>query len=137
MKKDFIRKDLYAYINSNIKSKYKSFDKAHNISHYNFVTNNCLEYGNELINQGYDVDLEIAYVVGAYHDIGISLWNCVIYDGSTFHRNNFVLRQNTVSRLMGCGRYTSTTCTQKMRQANYRQHLIAGPFIIKLYSLFF
>jgi len=72
MKKDFIRKDLYAYINSNIKSKYKSFDKAHNISHYNFVTNNCLEYGNELINQGYDVDLEIAYVVGAYHDIGIS-----------------------------------------------------------------
>ena len=72
MKASFIRKDLLKYINTNIKPMYKTFDKAHNLSHYKFVTSNCLEYGNELIKQGYEVDLEIAYVVGAYHDIGIS-----------------------------------------------------------------
>jgi len=71
MKNNFIRRDLLKYINENVKSKYRNFDKAHNISHYNFVTNNCLEYGKELINKGYEVNLEIAYVVGAYHDVGI------------------------------------------------------------------
>lgn len=73
MRTNFIREDLKKYIISDIKSKYKGFDKAHSIAHFNFVTNNCVEYGKELIKQGYDVDLEIAYVVGAFHDIGISL----------------------------------------------------------------
>ena len=72
MKNSFIREDLKKYINEQVKAKYKNFDKAHNISHFNFVTKNCLEYGKELIKQGIDVNLEIAYVVGAYHDIGIT-----------------------------------------------------------------
>lgn len=71
MKFDFIRKELFSYINKEIKVKYKAFDKAHNLSHYKFVSENCVNYGKELVKQGYDVDLEIAYVVGAYHDIGI------------------------------------------------------------------
>jgi uncharacterized protein len=64
-------KELKDYINKEIKSKYKSFDKAHNISHFNFVTKNCLEYGKELIAKGIKIDLDIAYIVGAYHDIGL------------------------------------------------------------------
>jgi len=72
MKNNFIRENLKKYIVDEIKSKYKSFDKAHSIAHFNFVTKNCVEYGEELIKQGYDVDLEIAYVVGAFHDIGIT-----------------------------------------------------------------
>lgn len=72
MKRKFIREELLNYINSEIKEQYKTFDKAHSIAHYNFVTKNCLEYGDELIKQGYEVNLEIAYVVGAYHDVGIS-----------------------------------------------------------------
>lgn len=72
MKTNFIRKDLLAYINSEIKPQYKGFDKAHGMAHYKFVTSNCVEYGNELIKQGHNVNLEIAYVVGAYHDVGIS-----------------------------------------------------------------
>ena len=71
MKKKFIREDLLGYITSEIKSKYKGFDKAHSTNHFNFVTSNCVEYGKELIKQGYAIDLEIAYVVGAFHDIGI------------------------------------------------------------------
>lgn len=64
-------KNLKDYIRLNIKAKYKTFDKGHNISHYNFVTKNCVNYGKKLQNQGYDVDLDIAFIVGAFHDIGI------------------------------------------------------------------
>lgn len=72
MSKNFIRKELLKYINENVKTLYKTFDKAHSLGHFKFVTNNCVEYGKELINKGECVNLEIAYVVGAYHDIGIS-----------------------------------------------------------------
>ncbi len=72
MRFNFVRKKLLDYINLEIKSQYKNFDKAHNISHFKFVTENCVIYAKELIKQGYKIDLEIAYVVGAYHDIGIS-----------------------------------------------------------------
>ena len=71
MNKKFIREDLIKYINEEIKPKYKSFDNAHSIAHFNFVTKNCIEYSKELIKQGNEVNLEIAYVVGAFHDIGI------------------------------------------------------------------
>ena len=64
-------KELKNYIRFEIKPKYKTFDKGHNISHFNFVTKNCVEYGKKLQMQGYDVDLDIAYIVGAFHDIGI------------------------------------------------------------------
>ena len=72
MKYDFVRKDVKKYIEENIKPLYKTFDKAHNLSHFKFVTENCIEYAKELIKQGQVVDLEIAYIVGALHDIGIS-----------------------------------------------------------------
>jgi len=64
-------KELKKYINETIKSKYKTFDKAHNISHYNFVTKNCINYAKHLIEKGENIDLDIAYIVGAYHDIGL------------------------------------------------------------------
>lgn len=64
-------KKLKEYINNNIKSKYKNFDKGHNISHFNFVTKNCVNYAKQLINKGEEIDLDIAYIVGAYHDVGI------------------------------------------------------------------
>lgn len=66
-----MNRELKHYIVTEIKSKYKTFDKGHNISHFNFVTKNCVNYGKKLIDQGIDVDLDIAYVVGAFHDIGI------------------------------------------------------------------
>lgn len=71
MKLNFIRKEVKCYIEETIKPLYKTFDKAHNLSHFKFVTDNCIEYGKELINQGMVIDLEIAYLVGALHDVGI------------------------------------------------------------------
>lgn len=64
-------KKLKQYISKEIKSKYKTFDKGHNISHFNFVTKNCVNYGKQLIEKGEDIDLDIAFVVGAFHDIGL------------------------------------------------------------------
>ena len=64
-------KELKNYILKNIKSEYKNFDKGHNISHFNFVTNNCVEYAEQLNSLGENVDLDIAYIVGAFHDYGI------------------------------------------------------------------
>lgn len=66
-----MEKELKRYILTEVKSKYKCFDKGHNISHFNFVTRNCLSYAKQLCEKGCDVDLDIAYIVGAYHDIGI------------------------------------------------------------------
>lgn len=63
--------ELKKYIDENIKTNYEKFDDAHNVSHYNFVTNNCVKYSNKLIEKGIDIDLDIAFIVGAYHDIGL------------------------------------------------------------------
>ncbi len=71
MKFEFVRKELFEYINTVIKPMYNKFDRAHNQSHFNFVVENCVSYGKELIKNGMDIDLEIAFVVGAFHDIGI------------------------------------------------------------------
>lgn len=72
MKLNFVRKELVQYINAEIKPLYKTFDKAHNLAHFKFVTENCVNYARRLIDNGNNVDLEIAYLVGALHDIGIS-----------------------------------------------------------------
>lgn len=72
MKFNFLRVDVLEYININIKPMYKNFDKAHNLSHFKFVTENCVEYAKQLIKNGEAVNLEIAYLVGALHDVGIA-----------------------------------------------------------------
>ena len=66
-----MEKELKQYILKTIKPTYKTFDKGHGVSHFNFVTKNCVKYGKEMIKKGFDVDLDIAYIVGAFHDIGI------------------------------------------------------------------
>lgn len=63
--------ELKKYIVNQIKSKYKTFDKGHNISHFNFVIRNCKKYGQWLMKQGEKIDLDIAYIVGAFHDYGM------------------------------------------------------------------
>ena len=43
-----MEKELKNYILKKIKVEYKKFDKGHNISHFNFVTKNCLNYAKQL-----------------------------------------------------------------------------------------
>ncbi len=66
-----MNKELKDYIKTEIKEKYKTFDKGHNVAHFNFVTKNCVNYAKQLNRKGHNFDLDIAYIVGAYHDIGI------------------------------------------------------------------
>lgn len=68
---DFLRDDLNLFIKNTIKPKYETFDSAHNVEHFEFVTTNCVNYAQALIDKGEKIDLEIAYTVGALHDIGI------------------------------------------------------------------
>lgn len=72
MKLNFVRSDVVKFIKEEIKPLYKTFDKAHNLSHFKFVTENSVLYATRLIEQGEEVDLELAYVVGALHDVGIT-----------------------------------------------------------------
>ena len=52
MKLDFVRKEVLDFLEKEVKPLYKTFDKAHNLSHYKFVTNNCVNYACALIKRG-------------------------------------------------------------------------------------
>jgi len=62
-----VRQDIFEYITQNILPEYKSFDKAHDMSHANKVIENSLS-----IAKNYDVDINKVYVIAAYHDLGLS-----------------------------------------------------------------
>ncbi len=57
-------KELKAYIEKEIRSKYRTFDKGHNVNHFNSVTKNCTKYAKLLNKEGHHVDADIVYVVG-------------------------------------------------------------------------
>lgn len=64
---DYIEEDIFDYISLNILPKYLDFDKGHNLEHVNSVIVNSLELAND-----YDVNMNMIYVIAAYHDIGLS-----------------------------------------------------------------
>ena len=61
-----ISKDLKNYIEKNILPKYNTFDNGHNIDHAQKVINDSLT-----LVEKFDVDINMAYTVAAYHDVGI------------------------------------------------------------------
>ena len=63
--KNNINQDLIKYIESTIFPKYELNEAAHNIKHILSVINRSFE-----ISKNYDIDLNLVYVIAAYHDIG-------------------------------------------------------------------
>ena len=59
--------DLVEFIETQILPQYAAFDKAHNISHANKVIRSSLELARQL-----GADLNMAYAIAAYHDLGLS-----------------------------------------------------------------
>ena len=59
--------DLMEFVETQILPQYAQFDKAHNISHANKVIRSSLELARRM-----GADLDMAYVVAAYHDLGLS-----------------------------------------------------------------
>ena len=63
-----IREELKAYIEREIHSRYDSFDAAHRRDHADVVVNRSVELAERL-----GADVEMAYVIAAYHDMGLAV----------------------------------------------------------------
>lgn len=58
--------DLQKYIEESILPRYEAFDRAHGVDHVRAVINRSLFYAGR-----YNADARMAYVVAAYHDLGL------------------------------------------------------------------
>lgn len=63
-----IREELKAYIEREILSRYDGFDAAHRRDHADVVVSRSVELAERL-----GVDVEMAYVIAAYHDTGLAV----------------------------------------------------------------
>ncbi|MDR2293299.1 MAG: HD domain-containing protein [Prevotellaceae bacterium] len=61
-----ILSDLKNYVERNILPRYSALDSGHNINHIQKVIDGSLT-----LAQQFDVDINMVYVIAAYHDIGI------------------------------------------------------------------
>lgn len=59
--------DLVEFVETQILPQYAAFDKAHNLSHVNKVIRSSLELARHM-----GADLNMAYAIAAYHDLGLS-----------------------------------------------------------------
>lgn len=92
--------DLQRYIQREILPRYNSFDKAHSIGHIEWVINQSLE-----LAKHYDVNLEMVYVIAAYHDLGMvagrqmhHIESGKILMADTFLRGHFTEEQMIIMR---------------------------------------
>ena len=63
-----IRKEIKAYIESEILPRYDGFDAAHRRDHADVVVSRSVELAQRL-----GADVEMAYVIAAYHDMGLAV----------------------------------------------------------------
>lgn len=63
-----IRKEIKAYIESEILPRYDGFDAAHRRDHADVVVSRSVELAQRL-----GADVEMAYVIAAYHDTGLAV----------------------------------------------------------------
>lgn len=61
-----INQQLRCYIETAIIPQYEKFDDAHKSDHVQSVIENSLD-----LAQHYEVDINMVYVVAAYHDVGL------------------------------------------------------------------
>lgn len=62
-----INKELKTYIENNIFPRYEKY-YSHGMSHINNVINNCL-----MLADYYNLDIDMAYTIAAYHDLGLNV----------------------------------------------------------------
>ena len=59
--------DLVEFVEKNILPQYDNFDKAHNMEHVTRVIRRSLDLARKI-----GADLDMAYAIAAYHDLGLS-----------------------------------------------------------------
>lgn len=60
-----LKEELKAYIKNNIFPKYECNESGHKLNHVKYVINRCFE-----LSENKDIDINMLYVIAAYHDIG-------------------------------------------------------------------
>lgn len=68
-----VNEEIKKYVEEEIIPRYDNFDKAHGRSHVETVIRQSLELARK-----YDVNVDMVYVIAAYHDLGLS-------DGREYH----------------------------------------------------
>ena len=58
--------DLMEFVELNILPRYNQFDKAHNMAHANSVISRSID-----LARSFGADLDMAYAIAAYHDLGL------------------------------------------------------------------
>ncbi len=58
--------DLMEFVELNILPRYNQFDKAHNMAHANSVIRRSID-----LARSFGADLDMAYAIAAYHDLGL------------------------------------------------------------------
>ena len=61
-----VNSEISIYVQNNIIPCYSQFDDAHNIDHVEKIIKNSLRIASE-----YDVNIDMVYVIAAYHDVGL------------------------------------------------------------------
>lgn len=62
--------ELRSYIKNHILPRYAEADGGHGITHIDYVIGRSMRFAKEARDRGEDVNLEMAYTVAAYHDLG-------------------------------------------------------------------
>lgn len=60
-----IKEELKNYIENYIFEEYNKNEQAHGVDHIKYVINRCIE-----LSKNYDININMLYVIAAYHDIG-------------------------------------------------------------------
>lgn len=66
IKRNIVIPELKTYIDKKIIPRYRKFDLAHNEDHVKYVIKQCIK-----LAKLYNVDLNMSYTIGAYHDLGL------------------------------------------------------------------
>ena len=103
--------DLMEFVEQNILPRYNSFDKAHRLSHVNHVIKQSLELALKC-----GADINMAYTIAAYHDLGPACCTSHPKRQNTYGRSpsSALVFTRTIAYNEGsCGRPSciSLTCT--------------------------
>lgn len=68
-----VNPEIRKYVAENIMPEYVNFDEAHGVKHICDVRDRSIEYFNELISKGENLDINMVFIVACYHDIGMKI----------------------------------------------------------------
>lgn len=85
------------YVEKNIIPQYDLFDRGHDSSHANAVISRSLEYYSALSDNS--IDINMVYVVAAYHDIGIK----IAREGHPTHSKKILLTDENLKKWFSNG----------------------------------